>query len=220
MMVEQGSAPLESASFWLTIARIRPLEGSIASAVPFRLPSPWMAAARTTGSSPAVESPRVTSSLKELAVKRSTRRRPRCATACSACVTPAELRRAAADIRMPVLEAREREAVVEALAEVCVAIGELGAAVPKAVLDAAVLVAVALDALALDAVVLDAMALDAVALDAAVLEAALLVAVIAGLTGLRATVLDAVALWAVAFGGLAFDAAAFEIGRASCRERV
>ena len=71
-MVEQGSAPLESASFWLTMARMRPLEGSMASAVPFKLPSAWTAAARTTGSSPAVESPRVGSSVKELAVKRST----------------------------------------------------------------------------------------------------------------------------------------------------
>ena len=29
LMVEQGSAPGESASFWLTMARMRPLEGSI-----------------------------------------------------------------------------------------------------------------------------------------------------------------------------------------------
>ncbi len=41
-MVEQGCAPLESASFWLTMARMRPLVGSIATTVPFMLPSASM----------------------------------------------------------------------------------------------------------------------------------------------------------------------------------
>ncbi len=57
LMVEQGSAPGESASFWLTMARMRPLEGSMTTAVPFMSPSASMAAWRTTGSSPAVTSP-------------------------------------------------------------------------------------------------------------------------------------------------------------------
>jgi hypothetical protein len=69
LIVEHGSAPLESASFWFTIARMRPLEGSMASAVPFMLPSASTAAARTTGSSPAVTSPSVTLSENELPLK-------------------------------------------------------------------------------------------------------------------------------------------------------
>ena len=71
-MVEQGSAPPLRASFWLTMARMRPLLGSIATTVPFMLPSAAIAAARTTGSSPVVTSPVVISpSTKELPVKRS-----------------------------------------------------------------------------------------------------------------------------------------------------
>ncbi len=37
LIVEQGCAPLESASFWLTIARMRPLLGSMATTVPFMI---------------------------------------------------------------------------------------------------------------------------------------------------------------------------------------
>ena len=70
-MVEQGCAPLESASFWLTMARMRPLVGSIATTVPFMLPRASIAAWRTTGSSPAVTSPSVISDANELVWKRS-----------------------------------------------------------------------------------------------------------------------------------------------------
>jgi len=56
-MVEQGSAPPDSASFWFTMARMRPFEGSITTAVPFMSPSASMAAWRTSGSSPAILSP-------------------------------------------------------------------------------------------------------------------------------------------------------------------
>ena len=56
-MVEQGCAPLDRASFWLTMARTRPLVGSMATTVPFMLPSASIAAWRTIGSSPAVMSP-------------------------------------------------------------------------------------------------------------------------------------------------------------------
>jgi hypothetical protein len=44
LMVEQGCAPLESASLWLTMARMRPLVGSIATTVPFMLPKASIAA--------------------------------------------------------------------------------------------------------------------------------------------------------------------------------
>ncbi len=72
LMVEQGSAPGESASFWLTMARMRPLDGSMTTAVPFMSPSASMAAWRTTGSSPPAISPAKMSPLaKELALKRS-----------------------------------------------------------------------------------------------------------------------------------------------------
>jgi len=37
LIVEQGSAPGESASFWFTIARMRPFEGSMTTAVPFHV---------------------------------------------------------------------------------------------------------------------------------------------------------------------------------------
>jgi hypothetical protein len=71
LIVEHGSAPSDSASFWFTMASTRPLFGSMATTVPFILPSASMAACRTTGSSPAVTSPAVWSVAKELAVKRS-----------------------------------------------------------------------------------------------------------------------------------------------------
>ena len=60
LIVEHGSAPELSASFWFTMAKIRPEDGSMARTVPFMLPSASMAAERTTGSSPAVTSPAVT----------------------------------------------------------------------------------------------------------------------------------------------------------------
>jgi hypothetical protein len=75
LIVEQGSAPGESASFWFTMARMRPFEGSMTTAVPFMSPSASIAAWRTTGSSPAVMSPANWSApAKELAVKRSVKR--------------------------------------------------------------------------------------------------------------------------------------------------
>src|SRR5882724_4483346 len=57
LIVEQGCAPAERANFWLTMARMRPLLGSMAVTVPFMLPSASMAAARTVASSPSVMSP-------------------------------------------------------------------------------------------------------------------------------------------------------------------
>ena len=72
LIVEQGSAPGESASFWLTMARIRPFAGSMTTAVPFMSPRASIAAWRTTGSSPAVTSPApISPCANELAVKRS-----------------------------------------------------------------------------------------------------------------------------------------------------
>jgi hypothetical protein len=72
LIVEQGSAPGDRASFWFTMARILPLEGSITTAVPFIPPSASIAAWRTTGFSPAVmSSAKISLEAKELAVKRS-----------------------------------------------------------------------------------------------------------------------------------------------------
>jgi hypothetical protein len=155
----------------------------MANAVPFMLPSAWTAASRTTGSSPAVESPRVGSSVKELAVKRSTgprRRRRR-----SACIVRAslmargplmDLRRVAGVVRALALAVRAREVATGALPELRGAVRKPDTGVFAAVLDAAILDAAVFEGAALalcDAAVLDAAVLDAVALcDAAVLDAA------------------------------------------------
>src|SRR5579871_883551 len=56
------------------MARMRPLVGSMATTVPFMLPSASIAAWRTTGSSPSTMSPSVMSSANELAVNCSTQR--------------------------------------------------------------------------------------------------------------------------------------------------
>src|SRR5579864_2349839 len=56
------------------MASTRPLVGSIATTVPFMLPRASIAAWRTIGSSPAVTSPEVMSSAKELMLKRSCQR--------------------------------------------------------------------------------------------------------------------------------------------------
>jgi hypothetical protein len=69
------------------------------------------------------------------------------------------------DIRTPVVEVREREAVVEALAEVCVGAWEFDTVGFAAVLDAVVLDAVDLCATVLDTVALRAVAFDVVAFD-------------------------------------------------------
>ena len=77
----------------------------MASAVPFMLPSAWTAAARTRGSSPAAESPRVRVSVKELAVKRSTgTRRWRLRSASSA--------RVPLMVRMPLTNLRRAGGVI------------------------------------------------------------------------------------------------------------
>jgi hypothetical protein len=59
LMVEHGTNPLFRASFWLTMLRTRPLDGSTATTAPFKVPSASTAARRTVRSSASTLSPSV-----------------------------------------------------------------------------------------------------------------------------------------------------------------
>src|ERR1035441_4090064 len=59
LMVEHGTNPVFRASFWLTMVRMRPVDGSTTTTLPAKVPRAVTAARRMTRSSPSTLSPTV-----------------------------------------------------------------------------------------------------------------------------------------------------------------
>src|ERR1035441_5963749 len=68
LMVEHGTNPVFSASFWLTMVRMRPVDGSTTTTLPAKVPRAATAARRMTRSSPSTLSPMVGSTPGTLAL--------------------------------------------------------------------------------------------------------------------------------------------------------